>query len=142
VTRASAGVLDASVAVQCLLDGGNSASARSAVQDRADWIAPDLLHLEVASVALKLVRRGLIDAQQGAAMTARANLLLVETVPAAGLASEAFRLGVAHAFSAYDAAYLALAAARGISVLTADRKLAARAQDAGLGHLVEALPDA
>ena len=142
VDRSSAGVLDASIAVKCLLDEDDSAAARRAVQGRADWIAPDLIHLEVASVALKSVRRGLITSGHGAAMTGRVGRLLVEAVPAESLAREAYRLAEAHGFSAYDAAYLALAEARGLSVLTADRKLIARAHGAGLADLVEGLPDA
>ena len=142
MTLVSVGVLDASVAVKCLLDEDDSAAARRAVRERADWIAPDLIHLEVANVALKSVRRGMITSAHGAAMTARVGRLLVEAVPAGSLASEAFRLAAAHGFSAHDAAYLALGQTRGLSVLTADRKLIARALAAGLAHLVEGLPDA
>ncbi len=139
MTSASAGVLDASVAVKCFLEEAGSADARRAVADRADWIAPDLVFLEVASVALKAIRRGYIEPAQGAAMVAGADDLFAETVPAADLYADAFRLASTHGLSAYDAAYLALAERRGLQVLTADMRLADLADAAGIGHLVARL---
>ena len=140
MTNAKSGVLDASVAVKCFLDEAGSAAARGAVAGRADWIAPDLIFLEVASVALKTMRRGLLQPTQGAAMVGGVSQLLAETVPAAALCEAAFQLAAEHGFSAYDAAYLALARARGATLLTADMKLAERARAAGLGDLVVTLP--
>jgi predicted nucleic acid-binding protein len=139
VTRGERGVLDASVAVKCLLIEDGSDAARAAVAARPEWIAPDLIHLEVASVALKSVRRGLIDRPAGTAMVAKVGLLLLTAAPCSALKDEAFRLGAEHGFSAYDAAYLALAQAEGLAVLTADIKLIERARNCGLSHLVEGL---
>jgi predicted nucleic acid-binding protein len=139
VTSAELGVLDASIAVKCLVDEADSELARSAVAGRTDWIAPDLIFLEIASVALKTMRRGLIERAQAEALVVRLPHLLVETAPSESLASAAFRLAADHGFSAYDAAYLALAESRGTTMLTADRKLVERARTVGLGHLVAAL---
>lgn len=142
MTSAELGVLDASVAVKCLVDEADSHLARPAVAGRADWIAPDLIFLEIASVALKSMRRGLIDRAQAEAMVSRLPRLLAETAPSETLAGAAFRLAADHGFSAYDAAYLALAESRRTTVLTADLQLVARAKTAGLGHLVTALASA
>jgi predicted nucleic acid-binding protein len=139
VTRAKPGILDASVAVKCFLDEDGSAAARRAVAERADWIAPDLIFLEVASVALKTMRRGLLDEAQGARMVAGVGSLLVETVTARELSDAAFQLAADHGFSAYDAAYLVLAERRGGQLLTADLKLVNLAKAAGLGDSVMAL---
>lgn len=139
MTGAKAGVLDASVAVKCLLDEEGSAAARRQVAERADWIAPDLIFLEVASVALKAMRRGFLDRVQGAAMVARTGHLLVEAVASDQLCDRAFQLAADHGFSAYDASYVALAEARGCRLLTADLKLVALAKTGGLGAFVEAL---
>jgi predicted nucleic acid-binding protein len=137
--RADGGVLDASVAVKCLVVEEGSDAARTAVAARRSWIAPDLILIEIASVAVKFVRRSLVDRDQGAAMVANIGLLLDETVPLAALKDRAFALAINHGFSAYDAAYLALAEAEDLAVLTADLKFAAKARDAGLGDLVETL---
>jgi len=133
------GVLDASIAVKCLIEEADSELARAAVAAHADWTAPDLIFLEVASVAVKSLRRGLIDRSQAEAMVARLPRLLTETARSDSLAAGALELAADHGFSAYDAAYLALAAARNAQVLTADLKLAERARLAGLEHLVETL---
>lgn len=139
MTSAELGVLDASIAVKCLIDEADSGLARAAVGAQADWIAPDLIFLEVASVALKSMRRGLIDRVQAEAMVSRLRELIAETVPAKSLVTAAVSLAADHGFSAYDAAYLALADNQGARVLTADVKLADRAKAAGLGHLVARL---
>jgi predicted nucleic acid-binding protein len=141
VTRASWGVLDASVAVKCLLREADSSAALRAVAGRPDWIAPDLIFLEIASVALKTMRRGLIDRSQGEAMVASAGQLLVEAIPAGALREAAFRMAADHGFTAYDAAYLALAQMRGGEVLTADVKFSDRARAAGLSDLVRPLAE-
>jgi predicted nucleic acid-binding protein len=132
-------VLDASVAVKCLMVEPDSETARRAVEAEPRWIAPDLIHLEIASVAATNVRRGLMPALVGQAMVAALPSLLSETVACEDLSAGAFQLAADHGFSAYDAPYLALARERGCAVLTADKRLVARAETAGLTNLVEVL---
>ncbi len=139
MTSADLGVLDASVAVKCLVDEADSDLARAAVAARADWAAPDLIFLEVASVALKSVRRGWFERAQAEAMVSRLPQILAEVTPSDALAAAAFRLAADQGFSVYDAAYLALAEARNTWVLTADLKLAMRARSVGLSKLVRTL---
>jgi predicted nucleic acid-binding protein len=85
------------------------------------------------------MRRGLLDRSQAEAMVARLPRLLTDVAPSDALAAAAFELAADHGFSAYDAAYLALAEATNTTVLTADLRLADRARTAGLGHLVATL---
>jgi predicted nucleic acid-binding protein len=142
VTTADLCVLDASIAVKCLVAEADSDRARAALANCTDWAAPDLIFLEVASVAVKSLRRGWLDRMQAEAMVAALPRILSEVLPCDALATQALQLAADHGFSAYDAAYLALAEARGAQVLTADLKLAERARAAGLGHLVETLSPA
>ena len=132
-------VLDASVAVKCFLDEEGSDAAKAVVRSHARMVAPDLIFAELASVAAKRVRRGHVSADVAGRMLSRAPDLLDEVFPLKPLAPRAFELAVEHGFSAYDALYLALAQARGARMVTADARLAARAEDAGLAALVEAL---
>jgi predicted nucleic acid-binding protein len=136
---ADMGVLDASIAVKCLIEEADSERARDAWARAADWTAPDLIFLEVASVALKSMRRGLLDRSQAEAMVNRLPRLLTEVAPSDSLAAGAFQLAADHGFSAYDAAYLALADATNAAVLTADLRLVERARAVGLGRLVATL---
>jgi predicted nucleic acid-binding protein len=139
VTDADLGVLDASVAVKCLVDEADSELARAAVISGTGWAAPDLIFLEVASVALKSIRRGWLERAQAEAMVSNLPKLLLEVAPSDTLAAAAFRLAADHGFSVYDAAYLALAETRNTHVLTADLKLADRARSVGLAKLVRTL---
>ena len=137
--NADAGVLDASVAIKCLLEEAGSDDARREVACHADWVAPDLILLEVASVALKSMKKGLLDRAQGAALVAATPGLLSATISSTMLCDEAFALGATHGFSAYDAAYLALAVQRDRPLLTADARLVTRARTGGLHRHVRLL---
>ena len=106
---------------------------------RTKLIAPDLLFLEMASIAAKNVRRGTASSEQAVRAVRSVSGLLDEVIGLIGLASGAFELAAMNGFSVYDGAYLALAEMRGIKVLTADYRLVKRAETSGLSHLVEAL---
>lgn len=139
---AEARILDASVIVKCFLFEEDSELARLAVARRDDWIAPDLLFVEVASVALKSFRRGLIERSLADTMVATAPRMVRTATPASRLCQGAFRLAADHGFSAYDATYLALAELQRAPLLTADARMIERARAVGLGDLVEALNNA
>jgi predicted nucleic acid-binding protein len=134
-----AGVLDASVAAKCFIEEEGSDEARRRVLGEVDWIAPDLIFAELASVATKAVRVRALDRESGRRAAASVGLLLAEIVSCQELCERAFELAVEHGFSAYDASYLALAEREDRRLLTADRRLAERARAAGFGALVEVL---
>jgi predicted nucleic acid-binding protein len=130
-------VLDASVAAKLFFIEDASERAVDAVR-AADWlIAPDLLFLEMASIAAKNVRRATASQEQAARAVHSLSALLDETIGAPELAPRAFELAAAHGFSAYDAAYLALAEARGFGLLTADTGLVRLAWQVGMAGLVQ-----
>lgn len=132
MTLAEPRVLDASVVVKCFLIEEGSDAARAVVGATSDWIAPDLLLLEVASVAMKSWRRGLIDRGQAEAMVARTPRLLSGLTAVSEVADAALAIAIDSGASVYDAAYLALARTRNCPLLTADRRLRDLARSAGL----------
>ncbi|MGH7009565.1 MAG: type II toxin-antitoxin system VapC family toxin, partial [Caulobacteraceae bacterium] len=134
-------VLDASVAAKLYFIEAGSEATEAAMAKASFVIAPDLLHLEIANVAAKHVRRRTATPAAAASAVATASTLLDEAVPARDLASRAFTMAAEHGFSAYDGAYLALAETRGLKLLTADVHLARRAGEVGLGDLVWLLGD-
>lgn len=85
--------------------------------------APHLLHSEIANVAVKKLRRGESHAREGLAAAA---LMEIELHPIDAPAVAA--LAMQYALSAYDAAYLWLAAELKAPLATFDDKLAAAAK--------------
>ena len=128
-------VLDASVAAKCFITEEGSEAARARVLSGQRFVAPELLLVEMASIAAKRVRRGDIDTMLGGLIVKDAKNLIDEIVPALDLIGPAFDFAL-QGFSAYDGVYLALAAQRGSAVLTADAKMVSRAVDRGFGNLV------
>ena len=132
-------VIDASVAAKLHFVEDGSDQAAAFVEDVDRLTAPDLLHIEMASIAAKNVRRGIASQDRAGLAVAGVSELLDAVVPLSELAPRAFELAAAYGFSAYDAAYLALAEIENIAVVTANEKLIRRARDADLSHLVRSL---
>ncbi|HEY2048854.1 MAG TPA: type II toxin-antitoxin system VapC family toxin [Caulobacteraceae bacterium] len=133
---ASQVVVDASVAAKLYFrEPGSEVASRLL---KSDWtlIAPDLLFIEVASVAAKRVRRELSAPADAAFATRSVRALIDKATPTAELSDRALEIALMTSISAYDGCYLALAEKSGCQVLTADALLAQRATDGGLGALV------
>jgi predicted nucleic acid-binding protein len=136
-------VLDASVAAKCLFTEPASDAARALVISSASTIAPDFIFTELASVASKKVKRGETSKHFAMEALVRAPGLLTMVAPSRPLVTRAFEFAVEYGVSAYDGLYLALADTKQMKVITADRRLVARAQLAGrLTGLVAHLGDA
>lgn len=131
-------VVDASVAAQLFITEDGSDAARALADSDARFVAPDLVLVELANVAVKRLRRGDIPHSLAEHMVGAARSLFQDLVPAASLMGRAFELAVQHGLSAYDATYVALAEARGCDVVTADLRLIARAATASLSVSVRA----
>jgi len=129
-------VIDASVAAKLHFIEDGSDQAAAFVEGAEGLIAPDLLHVEMASIAAKNVRRGFVSQERARLAVEAVTDLLDTAVPMAELAPRAFELAATHGFSAYDGAYLALAESRDLKVITADAKLVRLAHQAGLARLV------
>ncbi len=121
-------ILDASVAAKWfLLDEDLVDEARAIrdgiLDDRLHLTAPAVLWSEVAQTVVKAVRRGRLDRILArpiahAISEVRPLVASVEFEPEETVVT-AFRTDL----NAYDAQYLSLGASRGVSVLTADRRM-------------------
>jgi predicted nucleic acid-binding protein len=95
-------VLDASVAAKLCFTEGDSAEAEAAVRSAGTLLAPDLIFVELASVAAKQVRRNGVTIETARQALALAETLLDEAVPLAGLAQRALDFAALHGVSASD----------------------------------------
>ena len=114
-------VVDASIVVDILCNPGRSDTLRRRLAEE-QLLAPDLLVIGVASALRGLDRSGHLGHE--ALDVAAANLarMPIDFVPTLPLLTDVFRLR--QNISAYDAAYVALAALTRCPLLTHDRRLA------------------
>jgi predicted nucleic acid-binding protein len=132
-------VLDASVVADWLIPGPRSPATIRFMQLGARRVAPALIFVEFASVAVKVVRRGLVPSATARGAVERLPQLIDEVAPLGDLAGAAYDLATRHGFSTYDAVYLSLARRRDLVLVTADAKLARRAVDIGMADHVRLL---
>ncbi len=115
-------VVDASVLATALADDGHDgAKARTRLLDE-ELAAPELIDLEVASVFRRQVSCAGMDVRR--ARMALDDLLSLPMLRAPHLPLLGRCWELRANLSVYDAAYVALAEALGVSVLTADTRLA------------------
>lgn len=116
-------VIDASVALKWALDEEGSAAA-TALIERDELLAPDLLLIECASALTVRVRRklmtadGAIDALQTILATPK------RLYASASLIELAHQLALEMEQTAYDCLYLALAISERVQLITDDRRFA------------------
>jgi predicted nucleic acid-binding protein len=132
-------ILDASVAAKFFFNEAGSDRAEALLTSGVVVAAPDLLFLEMASIAATRVRRGL-DSETIAREAVNAVVDLIDEVASAGdLRVRAYIFARDDGFSAYDGSYLALAERLGVPVVTADQRLVERAETVGIARLVRRL---
>jgi predicted nucleic acid-binding protein len=132
-------VIDASVAVQLLLEEKASETIEAFLAGGTEWyplIAPSILLSETAAAITKMVRRKEIG-HGFANETFREWRSVVaaevfQLVPANDLLEDAFELSLKLHHSLHDCLYLALAKARGAAIATRDSVLARKAREIGL----------
>ena len=115
-------VVDANVLAVALGDDGSDghdARGRLAAETLA---APEIIDLEVVSVWRRHVAAKLMTARRAAAAIADLGDLPLLRAPHLPLLGRVWELR--HVVTAYDAAYVALAEALGVTLLTADARLA------------------
>lgn len=132
-------VIDASVLGAAFFNEAGSDRARAFLKAAPPLIAPDLLTLEIASIAAKKVWRQEASVEVGRKAVAMIGDFVERLISADSLAGRAYSLAAQHRFSAYDAAYLALAENEACQLVTLDDKLVQRAVAAGLGALIQPL---
>jgi predicted nucleic acid-binding protein len=129
-------VLDASVLAALYVDDPASAESEALLArlapGRDEVHAPDFMLIEVANVLWKRVRRGELVAADAMTAIADCSAAAIRSHPAGALARPALGLALAHGLTAYDATYVALAAAIGGVVVSNDATLRRRAAEAGL----------
>lgn len=115
-------VVDASVIANMLIYADERGrKARSVMSRDIEWSAPEHWKAEVFSVLRGLVLGGKIAEAQGAAGVARLPRLGMDHVSLDDLLPRMWQLR--STVSGYDAAYVALAEARDLTLVTADARL-------------------
>jgi predicted nucleic acid-binding protein len=117
-------VVDASVVLDILLRTSDSDALLDRMLEASPLMhAPHLLDLEVAQVARRYWLAGEIEAARGAEVIADLGALPIRRYPHEHLLHRIWELR--DNVTAYDAAYIALAEALDMPLLTRDRRLAA-----------------
>jgi predicted nucleic acid-binding protein len=131
-------VIDASTALAAVLPDEDSAFARAAVAAALDddLVVPALWMYEIQNGLIMAVRRNRIDIASANDALAALRALRAELKAPQGLGQE-FRLGRAHALTAYDAAYLAVALGMGARLATNDKRLRGVAENLGVALFTE-----
>jgi predicted nucleic acid-binding protein len=115
-------VLDASVVVELLTNGGLADTLKRALAARDDSvIVPHLLDVEVMSAIRRLVAGQTIDSHRSEQLLKGLATLPAERYAHTPLLGRIWELR--HSFTAYDAVYIALAEATNAVLYTSDSKL-------------------
>lgn len=115
-------VIDANVVVAALTDNGRRGGRARDLLSTAVLCAPELLDLEVLDLLRRLLAREVVPPARAAVAADQLPGLPVERVGHARLLARCWELRAT--VRTCDAAYVALAEARGIPLLTADARLA------------------
>jgi predicted nucleic acid-binding protein len=118
-------IVDANVVLRAYFPDEEQGKAQALIRDhvsgRVELIAPTLLVYEFTNAVVQAVRRRRITAEDGEAILGSFDGLAIQLEPV----SWQQMLPLAHRFdrSAYDAAYLALAEAKQLPLVTGDLRL-------------------
>lgn len=116
-------VVDASALSSALLYAdARGTRARAVLKADPEWAAPEHWKAEVFSVVRGLTLGGKLDEDLAQATLRRLPVLGVETVGLDGLLADMWQMRAS--ISGYDAAYVALARARDLTLVTSDARLA------------------
>lgn len=121
-------IVDASVAIAWFVPIGTSASARP-VLSYEPLAAPSLLRVELTSALIKYVRAGLAPERTVLEAVRSLDGVVQDWTEDAALLPAATGLALQQRHKIYDCLYLALALQRREPLVTADRRLAAKARD-------------
>jgi predicted nucleic acid-binding protein len=135
-------VVDASLVVASLLRERHTDAARTLLISTAVVHAPLLLSLETANAIWKARRRNLLSQTEAQNVMAQFRALRITIHERDDLTEQALALALRHDRSAYDCAYLALAMALDVKLVTADERLVNALRIAPLASRIVSLADA
>lgn len=128
-------VVDASVMIKLFLQEELSEAVQQIVDDlmlntasSVALIVPDLFFVECANILRSKVRFNGYPPQTAIQAMRYLRELALSTTPTADLVEDALAIAFVYDISAYDAVYVALAAQRGLPLLTADTRLVQQLQ--------------
>lgn len=116
-------VVDANVLATALGDDGPDGDRARARLRSERLSAPELIDLEITSALRRQVRAGAMDARRARLALADLAAVPLRRAPHRPLLDRCWELR--DNFTVYDASYIALAEALGVTLLTGDRRLAA-----------------
>lgn len=116
-------IVDASVAAKWFVNEEYSDKALSILTEENRLHGPDFLLLEMDSIILKWVRRGVVSVEEGGDLRRALRSYPIQLHPFPQLLDSAFVIAVESGQSIYDNIYVALAALLGEKMVTADRRL-------------------
>lgn len=116
-------VVDSSVVAKWFLPEEHSDEARALLTSAVELIAPDLMPIEVASVAWKRVQHGELTAEEATAFVHGLATLSIRIESSDNLIESALVLAIATKRTVYDCLYVALAVAHDCEFVTADERL-------------------
>lgn len=123
-------VIDASTGIKLVLPEDGSGAIQRLLDESPDigdsFFIPDLFFAECGSVLWKRVRRAEITASVARKGMDDLLALHLSATPIQALAARAVTIALEREVTVYDACYVALAEAKSVPLLTADRRLAER----------------
>jgi len=136
-------VIDASVVIKWYVIEVDSDAATDLLNAEENFLAPDLLFAECASILAKLVRRGTMTATRALEIIVTLMDGPFTVVANRQIADDALEIALSTPanVSPYDASYVALAVRLNTRFITADRKVFNKLQGSPFGKHVSLLAD-
>lgn len=125
-------VLDASAAVQFVLNGPHAAAVREALETETIVVSPDLYTAEVGNALWKYVRAGQLGIAAATAAITDALELVTHRMASADIAAEALHEAARLGHPVYDLLYFVTTRREAATLVTCDRRLRALATSQGL----------
>lgn len=125
-------VVDAGVVVACVCDHPLHARAQGLFAEDPDWLAPQLWQAEVRNViGQKLCRLAKLITEEEAIEAYQDALTLLQTGTRTVDPLACLKISLRYGLSGYDAEYVALAKQEGLTLVTTDKAMVKKLNEAG-----------